>query len=104
MPLPGAQLSHYRRDAEVHVQRTDGHAHELLARFEQQAAAAGVPFTGLHARHNVVDLAIVAQAEESGCDLIVMATHGRGKFGELLFGSHTRNVLSRCKLPLLVLH
>ena len=43
-------------------------------------------------------------AEELGCDLIAMVTHGRGTFGELLFGSHTKNVLSRSKLPLLVLH
>ena len=33
-----------------------------------------------------------------------MVTHGRGAFGELLFGSHTKTVLSRSKLPLLVLH
>ena len=46
----------------------------------------------------------LAQAEESGCDMIVMVTHGRGTFGELLFGSHTKNVLARSKLPLLVLH
>jgi nucleotide-binding universal stress UspA family protein len=33
-----------------------------------------------------------------------MATHGRGFFGELLFGSHTRSVMAQSKLPLLVLH
>jgi nucleotide-binding universal stress UspA family protein len=38
------------------------------------------------------------------CDLIVMVTHGRGAFGEMLFGSHTKNVLARSLLPLLVLH
>jgi nucleotide-binding universal stress UspA family protein len=36
--------------------------------------------------------------------MIVMVTHGRGAFGELLFGSHTKNVLSKSKIPLLVLH
>ncbi len=36
--------------------------------------------------------------------MIVMRTHGRGTFGELLFGSNTKNVLAKCKLPLLVLH
>ena len=67
-------------------------------------AEAGVAFTGLHARTDGVDHAIIAQAEESGCDMIVMRTHGRGTFGELLFGSNTKNVLAKCKLPLLVLH
>ena len=36
--------------------------------------------------------------------MIVMLTHGRGTFGELLFGSHTKQVLAQTSLPLLVLH
>ena len=63
-----------------------------------------MPFIGRFERTDGVDEAIVQVATEAGCDLIVMATHGRGAFGELLFGSHTKNVISRSKLPLLVLH
>jgi nucleotide-binding universal stress UspA family protein len=51
-----------------------------------------------------VDRAIIAKAEARGCDLIVMVTHGRGAFGEFLFGSQTKAVLAGSKLPLLVLH
>ncbi|MEQ1806805.1 MAG: universal stress protein [Burkholderiaceae bacterium] len=36
--------------------------------------------------------------------MIVMATHGRGVFGEILFGSRTKGVMAPSKLPLLVLH
>jgi nucleotide-binding universal stress UspA family protein len=50
------------------------------------------------------DAAIVELARELDCDMIVMVTHGRGAFGELLFGSHTKNVLSKSNIPLLVLH
>ena len=64
----------------------------------------GAAFTGLHARNDGIDRAIIDQAETSGCDMIVMLTHGRGSFGELMFGSHTKNVLAKSKLPLLVLH
>nr|MCU0967128.1 universal stress protein [Burkholderiaceae bacterium] len=39
-----------------------------------------------------------------GCDMIVMVTHGRGAFGEFLFGSQTKAVLAGSSLPLLVLH
>ena len=39
-----------------------------------------------------------------GCEMIVMVTHGRGAFGEFLFGSQTKAVLDGSKLPLLVLH
>ena len=48
--------------------------------------------------------AIIDGALHEHCDLIVMATHGRGFFGELLFGSNAKAVISRCKLPVLVLH
>jgi nucleotide-binding universal stress UspA family protein len=69
-----------------------------------RAAELGVAFEGKFGRTDSVDDAIVKAAAEHGCDLIVMVTHGRGAFGELLFGSHTKNVLSRSKVPLLVLH
>jgi nucleotide-binding universal stress UspA family protein len=104
MPTVGTELPAYEKLTEKHIMQTDTHARKVLSHFEVMAAEAGVTFTGLHARTDGVDQAIIAQAEESGCDMIVMVTHGRGTFGELLFGSHTKNVLARSKLPLLVLH
>jgi nucleotide-binding universal stress UspA family protein len=104
-PLPhlGTNVNTYTRDTEEHNARTEAHARETLKRFAEQAAAAGVEFQGKFLRTDAVDEAIAAAATEFGCDLIVMVTHGRGAFAELLFGSHTKNVLSRSKLPLLVL-
>jgi nucleotide-binding universal stress UspA family protein len=37
-----------------------------------------------------------------GCDLIVMASHGRGRLGALLYGSVTRAVLASSRIPALV--
>ncbi|OGB08062.1 MAG: universal stress protein [Burkholderiales bacterium RIFCSPHIGHO2_12_FULL_69_20] len=104
LPTVGTQLPAYEAATERHIEKTDTHARQVLTRFEIKANEAGISFTGLHARTDGVDRAIIEQAEDSGCDMIVMMTHGRGTFGELLFGSHTKNVLSRSKLPLLVLH
>ena len=104
MPTMAANVAAYQRDTEAHQARTEAHANVVLAKFAAQAAEQGVPFHGKFQRTDSVDDAIVKAAEEFGCDLIVMVTHGRGAFGELLFGSHTKNVLSRSKLPLLVLH
>ena len=87
-----------------HEQRVSSHAHEVLDSFAQQAQAAGVPFEGHYVETDHVDRAIAEAAERFGCDLIVMATHGRGAFGDLLFGSHTKAVMARTKVPLLVLH
>ncbi len=104
MPTMGGTMKAYEAASTRHIERTDAHAREILTRFEHMAAEAGVSFTGLHARTDGVDRAITDQAESSGCDMIVMLTHGRGTFGELLFGSHTKQVLAQTSLPLLVLH
>jgi len=79
------------------------HAQGVLAGFEQQTRAAGVPFEGLATQASDVADAILAAAAEHRCDMIVMATHGRGGLATMLWGSHTRDVMSRTKLPVLVL-
>jgi nucleotide-binding universal stress UspA family protein len=104
MPTMAANVTAYQRDADAHMARTEEHANDVLKRFAERAAEAGVAFAGKFQRTDSVDDAIVKAGAEFECDLIVMVTHGRGAFGELLFGSHTKNVLSRSKLPLLVLH
>ena len=46
--------------------------------------------------------AIVKAAEEKGCDLIFMASHGRRGIASLLLGSETNRVLTHTKIPVLV--
>jgi len=104
LPTMASNPAVYARDSDEHLARTEAHARALLRRFGEHAAERGVAFDGKFQRTDAVDDAIVKAADEFDCDLVVMVTHGRGAFGELLFGSHTRNVLSRCKRPLLVLH
>lgn len=105
-PLPhlGSNLGSYQRETDRFEARTEAHAREVLDRFRHKAYEQGVPFEGRFRRTDAIDDAIVQAADEMGCDLIVMATHGRGVFGQWLFGSHTRSVIARSKLPLLVLH
>jgi nucleotide-binding universal stress UspA family protein len=104
LPTPGQPPALLREETLEHDAMTVAHARELLTHFEAEAAKAGVPFTGRHAQVPRVDRAIIAAAESQGCDMIVMVTHGRGAFGEFLFGSQTKAVLAGSKLPLLVLH
>lgn len=75
-----------------------------MKKFAALAQAAGVAFEGFHEQVLRIDRAIIDTAEARDCDVIVMVTHGRGAFGEFLFGSHTKAVLAGSKLPLLVLH
>ena len=46
--------------------------------------------------------AIVKTASKRKCDVIVMASHGRGGFASLLLGSETQKVLAHSKTPVLV--
>jgi nucleotide-binding universal stress UspA family protein len=48
--------------------------------------------------------AILRVAQEKGCDLIVMGSHGWRGFTKLLLGSETQKLLVRSPLPVLVCH
>lgn len=108
---PDLPLSVVNHDAALSGQRirqheadNEAHAKALLGQFAQRAQAAGVEFVSTHVTAYSVDTAIMEEAEKAGCDMIVMVTHGRGPLGEFVFGSHTKKVIARSKLPVLVLH
>lgn len=46
--------------------------------------------------------AIIRVAEKAGCDLILMASHGRHGAQALLLGSETQKVLTHTRIPVLV--
>ena len=48
--------------------------------------------------------AILRTASACQCDLIVMASRGRGKVMGLLLGSVSRSVLARAKIPVLIIN
>ena len=94
----------YRHVARKHDSEVEAHASRVMARFEQMANEQGVAFTSHSTQNADIDEAIVEAAKEHACDLIVIATHGRSAIGEILWGSHTKSLMSLTKLPLLILH
>lgn len=103
LPTMGTHLASYRQEAKAHEERTEAHARTVLAHFADIAQAAGIGFDAQVERSDDVAAAIAQAATRLGCDMIVMATHGRGAFGQLLFGSQTKRVLAQTHTPLLVL-
>ena len=88
--------------APAHDAISRAEAQKFLGTIEQKAKAAGVPCETLSMPHASPHQAIIQAATERGCDLIVMASHGRkGVTGELV-GSETARVISHCKIPVLV--
>lgn len=47
--------------------------------------------------------AIIEVCEKRGCDLIMMASHGRKGVASLLLGSETQKVLTHSRIPVMVL-
>ena len=80
------------------------HATSVLAAVAQEAKAAGVPCATVQAVDDHAYQAIIRTAEEKGCDLIVMSSHGRSGISGLVLGSVTTKVLTHTKIPVLVCH
>jgi len=78
-------------------------AQEILAGARTAAEKAGVRCETVHVPDQHPAEGILETAYEKGCDLIVMASHGRRGLGRLVLGSQTTEVLAYSKLPVLVL-
>ena len=77
-------------------------AQTFLERAEKVAQAANVGFEGVALQDDQVWKGIIDTAKEKGCDLIVMAAHGRRGLAALIIGSETNKVLTHSKIPVLV--
>jgi nucleotide-binding universal stress UspA family protein len=77
-------------------------AEAILGAAAQVAQSAGVPCATVHVEHEHPYRAIIDAAESGGCDLIVMASHGRRGVAAILIGSETHKVLTHCRIPVLV--
>jgi nucleotide-binding universal stress UspA family protein len=77
-------------------------AGRILAAAEKTARAAKVPVSRAWAISGAPHHAIAEIAGKRKCDLIVMGSHGRSGLSRLLLGSETQAVLSRVKIPVLV--
>ncbi|MGA7772506.1 MAG: universal stress protein, partial [Pseudolabrys sp.] len=64
----------------------------------------GVPCDTIQVEDDQPYKAIIATAGDRGCDLIVMASHGRSGLSAVVLGSVTVKVLTHCKIPVLVYH
>lgn len=80
-----------------------------VARREGEKAGVKVICKMAHGDH--IYKSLLALADKDRCDVIVMASHGRGNIGSpllgissLLLGSETHKVLAHTKLPVLVCH
>ncbi|MEP7283010.1 MAG: universal stress protein [Rubrivivax sp.] len=82
-------------------------AQERIAATHVKAVQAAAQRAGVACEGHTVEAlhaweAILEHAQAKGCDLIVMASHGRRGVAALLLGSETQKVLTHGTLPVLV--
>jgi nucleotide-binding universal stress UspA family protein len=82
--------------------RMQEHAEKTLGAVAHAARAADVGCETVHVEHEHPYQAIIDTAETHGCDLIVMASHGRHGISAIVLGSETVKVLTHSKIPVLV--
>jgi nucleotide-binding universal stress UspA family protein len=87
---------------ETHRRKIDEEAETILGFVQAECREAGVPCQTVSKVSDIPYEAIITTAEENGCDLIFMASHGRRGISSLLLGSETNKVLTHSKIPVLV--
>ncbi|MBE1205486.1 universal stress protein [Aminobacter carboxidus] len=75
---------------------------KVLTAAKAEADRLGVNADTVHVEEMWAAEAINQIAQDKGCDLIVMASHGRRGLGRLILGSQTVDVLTNSKVPVLV--
>ncbi|MET1081948.1 MAG: universal stress protein [Burkholderiales bacterium] len=87
---------------EMIIERMEGHGRELLEAVARRARAKGVECATELAVNEHPYRAIIEAAENQGCGMIFMSSHGRSGVEALLLGSVTQKVLTHSKIPVLV--
>jgi len=77
-------------------------AKRILERAGETAKSHGLDCNLIHVSDMNPAEGIIATAEQIGADLIVMASHGRRGVGRLLLGSQANEVVTRSKVPVLI--
>ena len=76
----------------------------MLNRVANAAKEAGVSCDTIQVENAQPYKAIITTAADRGCDLIVMASHGRSGLSAVILGSVTNKALTHTKTPVLVCH
>lgn len=77
-------------------------ARRILGAVADRAKAAGIVCDTVHVKDQYPAEGILDQAKARGCDLIVMASHGRRGLARLVLGSEANRVVTHSAVPVLI--
>jgi nucleotide-binding universal stress UspA family protein len=102
--VPASKVYEMSGSFAEHVERTKAHAEKILNGVAEEARSAGVTCDTVQVERDNPYEAIIETAKQRGCDLIVMASHGRSGISAIVLGSVTTKVLTHTQIPVLVCH
>lgn len=88
--------------AEEYMKGAADHATKVLAGVTSAAKAKGIVCDTCHVKDRYPADGIIEAAKERGCDLIIMASHGRRGVSRLLLGSQANQVVMHSEVPVLI--
>jgi nucleotide-binding universal stress UspA family protein len=94
IPLP-SMIEHYEAASALS-------AANILASASDAASKHGLSCATMHVRDQAPAEGILDAARQHGCDLIVIASHGRRGMARLLLGSQAQKVVTLSTLPVLI--
>ncbi len=100
--VPSSRVNRMSGAFAEYAEHAKAHAARILGGVADAAKAAGVPCETVQTIHDPPYEAIVATATPNGCDLIVMASHGRSGIAAVVLGSVATKVLTHTTIPVLV--
>ena len=102
--VPASRVNLMSAAFEEYAKHAREHAASILDAAADDAKAEGVQCETVQVIQDHPYKAIVAAAKDNGCDLIVMASHGRSGIAAIVLGSVTAKVLTHTSIPVLVCH
>jgi nucleotide-binding universal stress UspA family protein len=102
--VPASRVNLMSAAFEEYAKHARKHAASILDSAADDAKAAGVQCETVQLIQDHPYKAIVVAAKDKGCDLIVMASHGRSGIAAIVLGSVTAKVLTHTSIPVLAYH
>lgn len=87
---------------EEYLKGAEQQADQLLGKVANEAKESGLSCERVHVPEKFVSDGLLDTAKERGCDLMVMASHGRRGFSRFFLGSQTDQVLVQTDIDVLV--
>ncbi len=102
MALPGFGWPSTPDEIGAYMERSEKYGAYILSSAKAKAEQMGVAAETVYVDQARPAEAIIETAEDLLCDAVVMASNGRRGLSKLLLGSQTLEVLTKTKIPVLV--